>query len=249
MDIFGKEFFAYLKTVDWWQALIMILVAIIFTIISKNFKAITGGMKSVLGLFTRNQRRTCGYCALLMLNTVSNALKQKKQITDNILDEQMKYVELKMEVLIIGFLQSYRDDQVKFRVKELAPDYILENKEYLLYREGLQNAMNLVMREIKRSFKENGFHEKSGKEFSDYVKEKSAELISITKKYMMNSYPNENMIVPLKYRFEMLDCNVILDNIFDVFTNAANIINNSESDIRMIDEEFKKSMDELANNK
>lgn len=248
-NILSEEFWTYFFTLDIWQGIIIFLFAILITIVGRNMNFVVVFFRKMGSLFKRKNKLSCGYCALIMLNSVSDSVRKKKEIKDNLLDDQMKYVELKIEVFVSNMLQSYKKDQKQFRKNNENPDYVMEDKEYKLYKEGLKNTIELVIREIRRSFKENGFHQKSGKEFADYVKEKSAELISIAKNYTMLYYPSDNMIVPLSYRFEKLDEKEIEDLTFEVFIKAKEIINNAEIKIKEIENQFQKTMDEIANNK
>lgn len=257
MYFLPKEFWTFLQSflqslnLDFWQSFLIILSIIVVFLFFKNIKTVI----EVIGISINwiiskfRKKRSCGDCALLMINTVTDTMKRKKDITDYILDEQMNYVELKIEILILDFLTSYKEKQLKLRNQNKTPDYVMEQKEYLLYQEGLHNALRLVVKEIKRSFKENGFHYKSGKEFADYVKEKSKELISIGKKYLMSCYPSENMIVSLKGLFDGLDTADIEDKVFDIFINAKEIKIKSIQKINEIDEEFKENINKFVNNK
>lgn len=243
MDFLTKDLLNYLMKLEWWQALIFIIIILMFLFMTKNVKSLTTNFSGFIRRF--KNKRSCADCTLLMINLVTDVIKQKREVTDNILDEQMSYVELKYEVMIMEFLTAYKSYQNDTREKNKIPDYVMENKEYIIFQESLTNAMRLVLKEVRRSFKENGFNTKTEKEFIEYCKQKTEELISIGKKYMMAVYPQENMIVSLKYLFDSINVESIREGVYDIFINAKEIINKSKEKIINLENNYRKSMDDL----
>lgn len=244
MDLFSKEMWVYITSFgESWKGLFIAVFIAVLTLIAKNFKVVATMLNSI---FSRKKKMSHGEIALNIINMVSEALKNKREVIDYILDHQMNYVEMKSEALYTEFLINYKEDQVEFRHKNSITDYVMERKEYFLYQEGLSNAFRLIGKELRRSFKENGFYDKSGKEFQDYVKEKSKELISMGKKYLMLCYPSEDMIVPLNYIFQKLDHAMIEDIAFDIYINAKDIKIKAIDKIKTIDEEFKNNINRFV---
>lgn len=246
MEFLTKDFWKAITSLGltWWQFLVILLSVITLVYCLKNFKLVTD---SLFTLTSRFKKRNCADCALLMINLVTNVIKEKKEVNDNILDEQMNYVEVKYEILMMDFLSKYKEYQIYFRSKEI--DYVMENKEYIIFKESLNNALELVLKEIRKSFKENGFQHKSEKEFLEYVRDKTKELISISKRYLMTSYPQENMQVPFKHMYDNLNFERMQDNVLDIFVNAKNVKTVAEGKIEKLEAEYKSSMDAFINRK
>jgi len=238
MSIFSADFWHYMSGLTWLQGLTYVIVILVTYFIGKHWNKLVKRLRW-------NKRRSCGDCAVILIGKIADVLKRKATISHSILDEQMTYTEHKLEVIILDLLCSYKEDQTELRK---ALNVLEENKEYLLYKEGIQNAFALIKKEIRRAFRENGFVDKTGKEFSDYVKNKCAELISIGKRYMMSSYPSDDMIVPIDYLFNSIDVHKYEDITFEIFLNARDVRRIAEEKQKKIDVEFKKDIDNFIEN-
>lgn len=237
-----KEFFNYIRSIEFSQAAILIFGIFTIFMIFKNLNLITELGNKILSKFKR--KRTCSDCALLIINLVSDTIKRKKEINEKVLDDQMNYVEMVLETITVDLLSKYKEHQIKFRKEKIDTD--LENKEYILYKESLQNVLFLIKKEVRRSFKENGFHEKDGNEFSEYIKNKSKELIAIAKRYMMAGYP-DSMQVPLKYKFDSLPESIVEGYVFEAFENAKEIVKKAKEDVNKVEIDYKELMDKFIN--
>lgn len=239
---FGQYFWQYISRFSWFEGLLFISIVSIIYILGKDFwkKMFFETIKKF-----KKQKRSCGDCILIMFGKSEEHKTQVTKKRKSILENQMLFFEQKMEGLILELLRTYLQEIEKRRENKENPDYVRENKEYVLYQEMLLNAMQLVKLETRRSFRENNFPVLHSKEFSDYCKKKTHDLISIAQTYLLNRYPKNNMIVPLSYRFESLDIPAIEDMVFEVYINAKEIKKTTDEEIKQLDINFKKDIDNL----
>jgi hypothetical protein len=144
---------------------------------------------------------------------------------------------------VFGMFQSYRKDLQRLG-RNLESEE--EDKQYKQYCETLKNALMTCKDEIRRSFKDNGFHELSGIEYSSYIKDKTGTLISIAKSYMVDRFPHENMAVSLDHCLKNLDTRMIEDITFEVFNRAKAIRMEAEENVAKIDVDFKEDLDKYV---
>jgi hypothetical protein len=195
-----------------------------------------------------NKKRSCGDCILLIFGISEKYKKDIDRIDRKILEKQMNYVEQKIETITLDLLRTYKEDQMLIVDEKSNYSTEIVDRDYINYKEALANAIDLAKKEIRRSFKENGFHTKDGKEFADYVKEKAVDLLAIARRYMMSSYC-KNAFVPLEYRFKRFDERKFEDLVFDVYIKAKEIKVDSENRITELENEFKIEMDKFVKEK
>lgn len=129
-----------------------------------------------------------------------------------------------------------------------------EKSDTLQYRMfwGLTNdAINIRMKdEIRRSFKENGFHELGGNQFSQYVKNQSKNLIGILKNHIINLYPpnTKKIIVSMDEILEYIDIkeSSFEDFFFEIYTEAKKCKRQDEEAIQEIDKKFEEEINNFA---
>ena len=206
-----------------WQSLIVsVLLLILFLLLtkSKNF------FEKLI------HRRSCGDCVLLIFGISEEYRSQEDYINRNLLNKKMLYAEQKIELVILNLLKQYKVFQ-KNNPNE---------KEYWGYKHSITNALDLVKREIRRTFLENGFHTISGKEFSDYVKEKTKSLISTIENFIMNDYPKD-MTVQIETLFSSFDKNWFEDIIFEIYINSKSIQVEADNNIDELEKQLKEDID------
>lgn len=134
-----------------------------------------------------------------------------------------------------------------------------EKTKTLQYRMfwGLTNdAINIRIKdELRRSFKENGFHELEGNDFSIYVKNQSKNLISILRNHIINLYPPNNKGKDIKISMEEILEEIDkrerdFDDLFEEIYNESKkfIIQYNES-MEDIDKKFEEEITEFSKNK
>lgn len=195
-------------------------------------------------------KRSCVDCIMLLLGKRTIFESTYQTLQSKILRDQMTYTEHKIQEIKYLLLQTYQNDINYFR--EGDPDLIRENKEYTIYQESLSNAMHLAKDEVRRSFKENGFHSLGSSEFKVYINEKYQTLITMVREYLRRTYPSSGMIVKLQDRFKRTDNKDILqiENIIsDIYWNAKNTRNKIESEMKILQENFVKDIDLVVGGK
>lgn len=120
---------------------------------------------------------------------------------------------------------------------------------------GLTNdAINIQLKdEVRRSFKENGFDELSGSEFSQYVKNQSKVLLSKLKNHVINLYPPNKFGIRISMEeiLEFIDRKEsdIEDVIFEVYIEAKKIKKQDIEQMVSIEERFGKEIDSFIKKK
>jgi hypothetical protein len=190
-------------------------------------------------------KRSCGDCILLVMSKRERMDSQRSFITNRILKEQMNFVEQKILEMNGMFLSSYR-----MQLHELADKNTSEselNKQYRLYQGLLASTMQAIKDEFRRSFKENGFEEMSGQEFTHYVKQKLGSIVSLGRDHLFNLYPYEGMIVSAENRMKWLDSklDVLEDVCFEIYVKAKEIKVDAVKKVTTIEKEFSKEIDEF----
>lgn len=189
------------------------------------------------------KKRSCGDCIVILFSKGKKHEVDRNKFLDRILKDQMNFVEQKIIEIQLKTFQSFRKDVLEFGTEI---DHAEKEKQYKQYCETLKNALEIGKNEVRRSFKENGFHSLSGLEYSNYVKDKTQTLISMVKTYLIDHYPHERMVVTLDHRFANLDERMIEDEIFEVFNKAKEVRNEAEAKVAELDEGFKKDIDSYA---
>ena len=185
----------------------------------------------------RKGKKSCGDCVLILFGIREKYELEIYQKNKNILRAQMSYFEQKAHELTLWLILSFQDDMEKLGVGK-SPALVLSQS--CNYQEALKNAMVCVKDEVRKAFKENGFHELSDQEFTAYVKSKVKTLISIVQSYLTTYYTSADAIVTLKYRFDKIDYNRLTDVGFDVFGNARNVV----QEAKLAEEGLKKRLSE-----
>jgi len=195
--------------------------------------------------FGRGGKRSCGDCILLMLSKRERHDAQREFITNRVLKDQMNFAEQKILQVQGIFLGDYIDLIYRNRSSDSRPTE--ENKQYRLYQGILGNALVSVKDELRRSFKENGFDNLSGVEFTAYVKNKIVSLMVLGKDHVTNMYPYEGMIVSNTDRLEMLKlrAGILEDICFELFVKAKEIKKDAHDKVVALDKEFAEEMNEF----
>jgi len=191
-------------------------------------------------------KRSCSDCMMIAYGIWLKYDADIDKIRDSVLDSQMLFAEQKLEEFELWLLQDYKNDQVAFRPEGKVVDHerlVEEYKEYILYQEVLHNSFRMIFKEIRRSCKENGFCEIHTERFATYVKNKTKDLIRIGRQYLMTVYPQENMFVPLKHRFQKLDTRRVEDMTFEIYINAKTIYNDVYNQMKKLEDKFHADID------
>lgn len=199
--------------------------------------------------FGRVSKRSCGDCILLLMSKRERLESQRDFILNRILKEQMNYAEQKILDVQNILLTSYREMICEHRKEGTSA--LEENKQYRLYQGILGTALIAVKDEIRRSFKENGFEHLGGLEFSNYVKNKFATLVSLAKDHINNLYPYEGMLVSMEDRMKNIERleSRLEDWCFELFAKAKDLSIEAKKKAELLSKEFSKEVDEFLQGK
>lgn len=128
-----------------------------------------------------------------------------------------------------------------------------ETLQYRMFWGILTNATQLLIKdELRRSFKENGFDELNGAEFSNYVKDKHKIVMSMLKQHIINLYPpnNSNLIVSMDEIIKYIDGknSYYEDLMFNIFTEAKQLKKNGVEIENKIEDDFLKDVEHYVKN-
>lgn len=223
--------------------IIIVLVILLVTL------AILGKVNLKLGknviTFGRIAKRSCGDCILLVMGKRERLDSQREFVLSRVLKEQMNFVEQKILEMQGIFLSTYRAQM--HQLADKATPELEFNKQYRLYQGLLASTMMAIKDEFRRSFKENGFEEMSGQEFTHYVKSKLGIIVSLGRDHLFNLYPYEGMIVSAEQRMAWLETYMskLEDVCFEIFVKAKEIKIEAEKKVQLLDKEFSKEIDEF----
>jgi len=132
-------------------------------------------------------KRKCSDCVLMLIGEREKTEVSMRKESDKILKTQMVFVEQKLieiQTKLMALLSSEIRDSTKSG-KEI--DEVIQYK--LLYGL-LKDALVSIKDEMRRSFKDNGFYELNGTDFSAYVKNQQRTVISLLTQHIQNIYPD-----------------------------------------------------------
>lgn len=180
------------------------------------------------------QKRTCGDCILLLMGEREKfELKMRKE-TNKIMKTQMTFAEQKL--IEIQTKVSNNISGIIHQSIEEKSTTVEESVQYKLVYGLLKDSLLNIKDEIRRSFKENGFYDINGSEFSWYVKERTQVISSMLTQYMRNIYPDRGGVLQLH---KILKC------IEEEVTFLAGIINDIYSYAREVRVECDEKVKEL----
>ncbi|MEM4261313.1 MAG: hypothetical protein QXG00_08770 [Candidatus Woesearchaeota archaeon] len=236
---FLSNLFNYIDKLPNWMSICVLIFVLLILIFERLIK------QGIISLFKKLfvKKRSCGDCILIIFGISEKYRSQEDNITRNLLNKKMVYVEQKIEMMVLELLKKYKDYQ-----SVNLGDNNLKEIEYWGYKHSIINAFDLIKREIKRTFLENGFHILNGKDFSNYVKEKTQELISIFENFMMTDYP-KNAIVSFDYLSNDFDKGWFEDIIFDIYIKTKEVQLNAENKIKELEQNLKNDIDNFSRGK
>lgn len=228
-----------------WQLVIVILTIFAIVVISLFGKFVwnAGVVKIGIGKDKNNKKRSCVDCIRIILGKTAKFQVKRDILQSNILKNQMTFAEIKLKEFELFLIQDYKSQLVKKRTE--STNLQDEHKQFLIYQEALMNSFDLIKSEIRRSFKENGFHQLSGNDYASYVKAKAESLVSIGRQYLLSRYPFEGMTISLEERFASLDKSRACDHVFDIYNRAKEIRKEADNDISELDSRYEKEINDF----
>jgi len=233
-----------LTTLGPWTPLITAIIAVLaFILLNKKDAILEFGKTKVK--FGRT-RRSCYDCIMMVTGIISKYRTNRDRLSESTIRNQMCFAEQKIQEAH-GLLTRTFWEMLETK-KKLKPelDNVLVQKDFVIYEEVLARALNgCVKDELKRSFKENGFHDIGGMEFSIFVKSKTKSVIAMGRDYLRTRYPFNGMIIPIQERFDALDVGAIEDMMFEIYIKAKEIKLETDAEIKELDKLMASELDEL----
>lgn len=257
------EFLAKLPVM--YSFILLVLVVLAVVVIALKGKLIAKWGKNAIGLGTSDDskdknktsnkscptsgpKRSCGDCVLIMMGEREKYEIKMRRAYDGILKKQMTFAEQKIieiqEILIEMYANLY--GKKKQNDQDSSPDS--ESVQNKLFYGLLRDALINVKDELRRSFKENGFFEHSGTEFSIYVKDKVKVVTNRLSQYMRNLYPTSKMTVETTELVDNIDhaAPKIEDIMFEIFTKAKEVKLDAEQLEKQLRTEFSEWIDKFV---
>lgn len=189
---------------------------------------------------TEEKTRTCSDCILYMNSLREDYEVEKNSIRDSILKNQMNYSEQKLIEVETLIYSKYLE-----QVSKLNLSYEDESKQTTIFYGLMKDSIRVTKDEIRRSFKENGFHQIGGTDFSNYVKSRMSTIKALIIQIYLNRYPSHSMIVSKDTIIPIITSSMhdIEDILFEIYTRAKEVRLSCEKKIEDIKNIFAKNMD------
>jgi len=225
--------FSWLLTLPWgWQVGLAIIAMFLITIIAIYGKLWFSVGKNKIGIGGKKQKRSCMDCSKLHRAESTKVNRKIAKIETSATKGKMTYAEQKLldlkRTLYKAFSTKLKGDGQDY--KELRD---LNARLKLTLKVSVQN-------EIRRSFKENGFHERDGGTFTEYVEDQTGTILDILEEDMMLYYDNtliSNIIDETKTE--------ISDTLYSVYNNAKIVEVDSITKIHKLESDYDDSIDEF----
>jgi len=185
-------------------------------------------------------KRSCGDCVLLLMAEREKKEIQMRRESDRVLKIQMTFVEQKLIEIQTKIAERFNNliDQ------SLSID---KSIQYKLFYGLFKDALIHIKDEIRRSFKDNGFYEISGSDFSWYIKDRIQVVISILTQYFRNFYPDNNEIIELNKIIEIIEKEkpFLSDIINNLYCYAREVKIESDQKVESIKKSFSDWVDDF----
>ena len=241
--------FSFIGTWPLWAQIgisLILVSAIIYVSMRGNMVVQWGKTKlGIGGAANLKKNRTCGDCILILFGKGKKHEVDVNQVEKGILKDQMNFAEQKLLETDVEITRAYR----KELYHETDNDVEEKNKQFILFKENLKNALAAIKDELRRSFKENGFHDLRGTDYSLYVKNQAQTLASIGKQYVSNHYPPSRMLIELDEKIDQLDNAKTEDMAFEIYNRAKEIRLEADLKIGNLNNQFKEEIDQYVGDK
>lgn len=184
------------------------------------------------------KKRSCQDCIEIVMSKRDKFDFNKKIREDKILTYRMNYTEEKLLELENDFLERFEKRIDQFSNSGHSDKEIESKMFYGLFKEALYK----VKREIRRSYKENGFCGIGEVDFINFIKDKTRVLISILIRNLRNIYPTQGTLIDIDSIVADIESkyDTIHEYIKDIFTYAKQVIEENEKEMEEMKKEFKE---------
>lgn len=184
------------------------------------------------------KKRSCSDCLHILMSEHEKYDFNKQLKADKILTYRMNYTEEKLMELendLINMFERKLDRQTSLDLNKA----LIESK---MFYGLLKEALYQVKKEIRKSYKENGFCELSDIEFSIYVNDKTKAIMSVLTRYLRNIYPAYGTTVSIDDIIADIESKSasIHEYVHDIFLFAKQVIIEYEKEIEGLNTTFQE---------
>jgi len=192
------------------------------------------------------QKRSCGDCVLLLMGEREKYEFKIRRERDKIMKSQMTFAEQKLievQTKISKSLSSSIHESIKRKSSSVE-----ESVQYKLVYGLLKDALFHIKDEIRRSFKDNGFYDINGSEFSWYVKERTQVISSMLTQHMRNIYPDRGGVLKLSTLLQGIEqeATFLGGIITDIYSYAREIKVETDNKVKNLQVEFGEWVDKFT---
>jgi len=227
------EFLKSLPVVFSFTIILLAIIAVVIVSIIGRFKAKIGDKTVIIGddksddtcdtttipkpaRTTITAKRGCGDCILVIMAEREKYELKFRGEKDRVLKTQMVFAEHKIIEIQTLLMKNLLE---KISAATRAYD---ESVQYKLILGIIKDAFVTVKNELRRSFKDNGFHDLYGSELSVYTKNETNGLINIIIQHVQNIYPDNDNILEIS---EIIKTTIAIKSdiepiVHDIYTNA-----------------------------
>lgn len=191
------------------------------------------------------KKRTCVDCSHIMINEYERYEINKQARADKVLTYRMNYTEEKLmeiETDLIGKIEKRLEEYSKANIN-FNPEI-----ESALFYGLLKDSLYFVKKEIRRSFKENGFCELSEYDFTSFIRDKYRLVVSVLIRQIKNLYPSHGTVISIESIITDIESmsNDIQIHIKNIFTYAKQVIAENEEEMKRTGLKFKEWVDNFV---
>jgi len=210
--------------------------------------------KKTIRLGYKGKGNNCMDCSRYVRITQTKVNREIATLENKKLKDKMNYVEHKLLGLKSIIFQSFSK---AMHAKGAYSDGLTglsldmkESQECNLFEARLGEIMQIMKDEIRRSFKENGFHEISEVEFSVYINGQTKTLSHMINSYLAANYPRQMILTldEVQDLFEILHRDME-DIIEYVYRNAKEVELDTEQKISVLENQYELTIDNFATEK
>lgn len=181
--------------------------------------------------------------SLIVYKTAQITSKQNK-LENQIIQRQMDFAEQFLISMSHKILENFQQKIIIYADNVESKE---KRKDYMHMQEILFNYVKEITSVFKQSFLQNGFYNLERASFESYIQEKTLYIKARTTQFFNASYPQE-MIIPSKEIYTILEAIDFKKFISDIFHKARDIHIEQQAEIQKADEELKEYIEEIKHN-
>lgn len=238
-----------------WQIILpIILIASVVIISIYGRVLVTAGKKSIgIGRKGSNKKRDCVECSKYHRAEAAKVNRKITRIESGITKNKMNFVEQKlleikreMYTKFADILKSSKTDDYGYtvgRCKDCDSGNYSSYKIMQYFKDRIEWILgDSVLDEIRRSIKENGFHERDGKELMDYMKQQHNTIMDIIEEDLLLYYDNDTILALSKAVDQK-----VLQVVQEIYMKSTEIELKALAEINKLEFDYDSSLDDYLN--